>query len=325
MGVLINPFAFGGDGGSGATGPGLHRYWGFRVIAANNPSATQAMSLNDAKMYAEVGGANLLTNTAKASATSFHPATAPAYLVDGNPSTYWGTNLPLPADAIWYYDFDTDVEIISAAVRNIDNPLQMVTELEVVFSDDASTWSIAWVMTLRGVANAGKFKYYPLLDFGAITLPPGFKNFAIQMEHQTSNAFSMAEVEMRVVSGGDNVVPLVTVVTYADYTFSTLTPDKAVDGNAATYWSSSNSTPSQKWWIEFDCLDPIGIVQLTIQANNDGTYYGQTPSDFVVMGQRAGGEWTPIWAELNHSWSVSEIKTFTCPFIYGDGADPVSP
>jgi hypothetical protein len=266
----------------------------------------------------------LCTNTGKAAATDAHPATTAAYMIDGNPTTYWGTN-NAAATAVWWYDFDTDVEIISMAVRTVDTAGQRVTQAEVVYSDDASTWTTAWTMDLRGSGTSGKFKYYPPLDFGAISLPSGFKAFAIQMEWQAANAFSMAEIAMRVVASGDDVIPLVAVTAHADQEYPTLVAGLAIDGNAATYWSANNGTSGQKWWIEFDCVDPIGIRQITIQANNEPVYHDQTPSDFVVMGKRLDGEWSPIWMEEGHSWNASETKTFTCPFAYGDGQEPVSP
>ncbi len=129
-----------------AGGPpaGGHRYWGYRIVAADNPDAWYAPTLREAKMYAAIGGANLLTNSAKAFATSSSGGNAPSNLIDGNYATWWQTN-GAPATAVWWYDFDAPIEIISAMLRPHSDSGVRVTQAEIVYSDDATTWTHAVV------------------------------------------------------------------------------------------------------------------------------------------------------------------------------------
>jgi beta-glucosidase len=69
-------------------------------------------------------------------------------------------------------------------------------------------------------------------------------------------------------------------VATASSSSSTLTPDKAIDGNAGTRWSSGVAQANGQWF-QVDMVTPQTFVQLTLDATNSNNDYPRTYSVFV--------------------------------------------
>jgi F5/8 type C domain len=113
----------------------------------------------------------------------------------------------------------------------------------------------------------------------------------------TSNAFSFAEIQFRTTAGVS--LPFSGGTASAYNTFSTAFPANATDGNNATAWSSTDTTPG--WWMyDFGVGNSRDVVEI-MMTSVPGSY-GQTPSAFIPQWSDDGTNWTSM-ATIYASWS----------------------
>jgi hypothetical protein len=94
----------------------------------------------------------------------------------------------------------------------------------------------------------------------------------------------------------------------ASSSYTTYTPDKAVDGNAVAYWLS-NVTPTGSWQYDLGSGVSKTFRRVTLRAVDVDA--GYSPKDFKIQGSNNGSSWTDLSTQTGVSWTTGEVKTFT--------------
>jgi hypothetical protein len=120
----------------------------------------------------------------------------------------------------------------------------------------------------------------------------------IMMNASASNAYSFAEIQFRTIAGVAR--PFSGGVASAYNSFSGLTPAAATDGNNATLWGSTDTTPGD-WKYDYGVGNAIDVVEIMLTSRND-SFYAQTPTSFTPQWSDDGTNWTSM-ARIFASWS----------------------
>jgi F5/8 type C domain len=130
------------------------------------------------------------------------------------------------------------------------------------------------------------------------------------MNASASNAYSFAEIQFRTIAG----VPRAFSggIASAYNSFSGLTPAMATDGNNATFWGSSDTTPGD-WKYDYGVGNAIDVVEIMMTSRPDGSYT-QTPTNFTPQWSDDGLTWTPMMKVVASWTSLTQTQVFAVNF-----------
>lgn len=143
----------------------------------------------------------------------------------------------------------------------------------------------------------------------AVAPPVGHRYWRLNMTATAASpvAYSLAEVQFRTQAG----VPLLFSggVASASSTYPGYPAALAADNDPATFWNSAVGSP-QWWQYDYGAGNAKNIVEITIQARNDPTFFNQAPSTFTPQWSDDGANWTSM-AAINTTWtSAGQIQVF---------------
>ena len=119
----------------------------------------------------------------------------------------------------------------------------------------------------------------------------GFRYFRIRTTRTfNGNNTGIATIETREVSGGTDYASGATAT--ASATAGTgFEPDKAIDGNASTFWSTGGATDTDgSNWLALDFGTPRDITEVKITVRPDG--FREDPKAFTFQVSSDGTTWT---------------------------------
>lgn len=120
---------------------------------------------------------------------------------------------------------------------------------------------------------------------------------------------AIAETEHRLTPGGANQISGGTATAHNTYDAAT-TPDKAIDGNTATYWNNTYGSARPYWWqYDYGVGVSKAITEVTLRKRDDTTFDKQTTILFAYSND--GSTFYPAAAQADLVWTATETKTFT--------------
>lgn len=158
-----------------------------------------------------------------------------------------------------------------------------------------------------------------------------FWRLRIPRKDGTPTYVYLGDVYLALSAGGADIAPTATVTSSSNYSASYL-PEKALDDNSATYWSSESGT----YWnvsgdmhggeyLQFEFATAQDIVEMRARTNTSGT--AQWPKDMALFWSDDGVNWTFQRSWLNIDWgSAGSTVTFPAtPLPLGAGRMPNIP
>jgi hypothetical protein len=130
----------------------FHRYWRIQVNTTYSNNSTR---LQEIEMYTAIGGTDVCSG---GTATASRASTDAPNAFDNNTGTAWDTLVAGGSLPDWIqYDFGAGNEKLIKGVGLIPNStsLQCPKDLDVLYSDDGSTWTTAWSVTSASYPGGG--------------------------------------------------------------------------------------------------------------------------------------------------------------------------
>lgn len=313
VGAFYHPSS-GGGGGSGLT---PHRYWGVRLLSNQYGPGVSEVGLANIEMAETAFGPNVLPPNGTAYATaaeSGYPASSALIDSDGGIHAYYYAFLvDVP---IWYYDFGSgnDIAINRVTILGFTNTTHYnVKDMDVVYSDDGTTWTIAWSET--NIPLTVLYDMHHSFAPGAIGSYSGspwgshkyWRMFAVE-----GNLLSLGELILEASSGSGQQA----VGGTASAINSNLgAAANAFDGVATTYWGTSVGYSA---WLQYYLAAGFSVGAFTLKAVDDtsGSYYIYTPNTFRFRFSDDGTTFTTILKPVDQSaFSNAESRTFVDPYF----------
>ena len=315
-----------------------HRYWRINVSAVTSGTL---LSILEMEMRESIFGPNVCAGGV-ATASDTLAGSSASYAFDGSlrdlstgaTQDAWATNSgALPA---WLkYDFGVGVtkDIVAISIQGRQGgfgPGQQAKDYTVEWSDDNSTWTVAWSVT---GAVIGEFEFHLSVDPSwsepsYVGSPYGSHEFwrIYTMRPQTaSDAPAIGEIEFRATPGGADQASGGTAV--ADAVFGAgLEASKAFDNNATTLWSSTDKGLVNFAWIYYQFASPVEVAEFIIKSRHDVA--AQTSPRFFALqfADSSSGPWTTVLVPPSQiGWSLSETRTFTDPDFISEALTDVTP
>lgn len=104
----------------------------------------------------------------------------------------------------------------------------------------------------------------------------------------------ISEIEMRETNGGSNAIGSGTAAASSSLNSSFL-PAKAVDGNTATMWISTNNSADAWWSYDFGSGVTKDIVEVKL-SNRTDSFYGEVSKKFDIQFSDDNSAWTTYWS-----------------------------
>lgn len=310
------------SGASGTNGNSPHRYWGIRInstaVAGNWPA------YGDMSFHAVDGGPNLAVGNLLLTTGSFYVSQNlgfDAMIGDSSRGTADGAQHnvahPNASVVIDYADLGTPVAVNQFRLMALDAPYVagMPGSFDIVYSDDAATWTTAWSVTGQTGWTQAEIR-----TFNAPTYTPaaytGSKYGAhkywrtLFLANSGGAVYGFGELEMRATPGGATQCAGGTAS--ASSTFSGLSPANLFDGTASTVWGNASGV-GLCHWVEYAFPSPVSVGQVAMRARNDAGY-PQAPTDVIVEFSDDDTKWHYAWHFTTPAnWTQNELRTFTDP------------
>jgi hypothetical protein len=282
--------------------------WRVYVTAVNGASET---AITEVTMASSAGGSDLCTGGTPSASSG----TAATNAFDANAGTWWVSS---GGGTQWIeYQFAGAVSIVQYSVKHLPSgggygpyaPKDFKLQ-----SFDGSGWVDADSQTNQQDWRPGEIRAFPTaskmlwrLNVSDSQTPP----FAI-----------MAEVELRTSVAGANqatVSDRCWADSYASADDVTYAAGKAIDGNSATRWASSNASLPHQWRHWFDT--PKDVIEYVITAANASGWEVYAPKSWTLE-YYDGASW--VVADTRTSvanWSSGESRTYSWGPTYTLTAD----
>ena len=271
--------------------------WRIYVTAVNGASET---AITEVTMASAAGGADLCTGGTP-SASSGTAANA----FDANASSWWVSS---GGGTQWIeYQFASAVSIVQYGLKHLPSGGTYGPYAPKDFklqSFDGSGWVDADSQTNQQEWRPGEIRAFP-------TASKMLWRFNVS-NTQTPPYAIMAEVELRTSAAGANQAT-VSDRCWADSYLSgddiTYAAGKAIDGNSATNWASSNSALPHQWRHWF--TTPKEVIEYVITAANASGWEQYAPKSWTLE-YYDGASW--VVADTRTSvanWSAGESRTYS--------------
>lgn len=172
----------------------------------------------------------------------------------------------------------------------------------------ASASSILGTNTFGGLPQF-QFEWAPDMEAastgGGKSRKPAAPYWRARCLYTTSNAFAIADIQMRGAAGGPNqAVGGVAVASHEEFGAAA----DAFDGNGATFWATA---PNSGRWLGYHFAAPVAIEEITVKSRA-GAEASQAPLTIAIDYSMDGYAWKNAWlAENFAAWGAAETRTFT--------------
>lgn len=194
------------------------------------------------------------------------------------------------------------VEICSSVALNTNDIRLLLEYMSTSGSSIASFGdSLASVLTAASALPSSSNTWN---GFGSS--PTAHRYWQIYMTTAAGNAYSFAEIQFRTTAGTSLAFSGGTASAYNS--FSGQPPANATDGNNATVWGSTDTTPGA-WTYDYGVGNALNIVEIMMTSRND-SFYTQTPTLFTPQWSDNGTTWTSM-QPIAATWTGStQTQTF---------------
>lgn len=293
-----------------------HRYWGVRPTA-NSGNATY-VGIGNIEMATSVFGAAMAMTSGNVFATTHFSGFGPEQAITDDSvasHNHWSAS-KTGGNPIWWYDFGSGIIIKRVSITGPSTTTswsESVSAFDIVYSDDASTWTTSWSDTLTtaaGTSDAREFTHS--FDPSASLTHSGspwdsHTYWKVSGHYKTYEAFG--ELEFRATTGGSNQASGGTPTATSEYNPS-YSPDKAFDGNTATEWCSSGASDGEWITYEFSAAVLVGEIAGTASTVSPA----DTAEHMFVYFSDDGTNWTRAWKTADvPSWTGGQTIAFTDP------------
>ena len=283
----------------GLPAPPSARYWRFNKLK---------LLYNGGSFFAISGikffdGVTEHVPTSCAASTATQPA---ANLIDNNVATWWESSTMLDQWVTFDFGAAVSFDTIRQIAINSSNYRQSIMHMDLEYSSDNTTWTVYAPVRFMQPPSAGwsqDYTFVPGNDEAVYTFVaggPGAHRYwrLANIRSISEGATSIATIEVKPTAGGAAHTIL---DARASGSFdSSLLPKKAIDGNPATLWGSTNGYGH---FYAIDLGEPLEIQHLMIKARNDGgVFYRQLPFVF---------DWE--YSDDNDTWVRFETVYLTMP------------
>ncbi len=327
---LLNPFRFSRTQQNVSPPPGPHRYWGIRFLSGvegfTETGAAQIILRNSmwSANLCKTGGA---VSCDKANASVNTP---PANTVDGRIHSGsnaacldWATATAQTFPILWSYDLgsgnDAEVNVVEIHARYSTG--RTAQSFEVVYSDDGSTWTVAW--TVRGAPlspdHYEKFARPGLSIPDYSGSPHGAHTYWRLSLKPISTNLCLTEMEFRATPGGADQCSGGTASVSSNFNgTATYQASNLVDNSGSTIWHSVNSSVGD--YVQYQFASPVSVAEIALTSRNAGSPIA-APNYITVQYSDNGVDWTTAWhiPEINRTgtWALNTQKVFTDPYYQG--------
>lgn len=289
------------------------RYWRFIPLVAPGTMRIGAVTIAAAgfELRGTEGGADLAAGgTASASANTLGWFAA-ANANDGNINTFWAANMTTQLDdnTWWKCDLGSAQTVAQVAItgRNDGSVSQAPCVWLIQSSADDSTWTGRGLFVQTSGWSVGETKTF--------TLPASFgsdkRGWRCVVDRVAgANDMICAELIMRDVPAGDQVVFGIDFVAFANSYNDADQPFKLFDGNTGTYWYEGINGPPYTigGWTNSYTGD---VTELTWTTINAGGFNAYGPTEIIVQHSVDGLTWETADTLTPAAWtSAGQSQTF---------------
>ena len=277
---------------------------------ANNSPATVSLTGNG--IGATTNLALGATMTASGSTQSYVPSNSN----DGNTSTYWeSTNNAFPQ---WLEADLGSAQTVGSITLDLPPSSSWATRtqtLSVQGSTDGSTWT-----TLAGSAN---YTFDPSTgNTVTISLPSAVSERYLRLNFTANTGWPAGQVsEFEIFpggaggsggggSGGSTNLALNQLTSASGYTQGYV-PGNATDGNASTYWESTDNAFPQ--WLQVNLGSTQSFSRIVLDLPPSASWATRTQT-LSVQGSTDGSTWTTLAGSANYTFDPSTGNTVTITF-----------
>lgn len=158
-----------------------------------------------------------------------------------------------------------------------------------------------------------------------------FWRLRIPLKYPSMSYVYLGDVYLATSVGGADIAPTATVTSSSSYD-ATSSPEKVLDNNASTYWSSANGT----YWapvndmhggeyLQFEFATAQDIVEMRARTNTSGS--AQWPKNMALFWSDDGANWTfqRSWLDIDWGSAGSTVTFPATPLPLGAGRMPKTP
>lgn len=311
MGLIINPYRYGGGGGGG--GPD-HIYWRLRFQDGIAGGGNARLSLQEVEMRATVSGADQCTGGTAFASSQLDGLRVPANAFDNNTSgNEWASGNDQYYNSHLGYQFASSVVVAEISVKCGSNANEAPLSIMVEHSDDGSTYTRFAEIT--GLSwTSGETKTFDLSSYPAAA-KSGYSKHKIVVTASNDGAGDVlaTEIELRAtVSGADQTQgpPSSTQAsgTAGFYDAVNEGPRAAFNNNTGNWWQPRISGGSVECIWDYGLDNDRELAEIRWRCH--GGLLGRTPNAFTAYGWN-GSSWVQVGSPVScGTWSGSD-RTFT--------------
>lgn len=286
-----------------------HRYW--RLYCFNGLRDNH-FDIKEIELRTSIGGADVTTPTSTVSASSQSAGFEAPKAFDNNTGTTWytpATNLPAWIKVDFGAGNEKDIVEVALMAWNLT---EMVSEFELQWSDDNSSWTTLYKI-LNYTWSTTAFTSFSASNHPAVASTANKRLWRLRTSAVNgSSVFGLAELEMfegaSAVSACTGGTPYASAVQEAtgpvSEAFDGIKSEGTVTGN---YWSSHGIVGE---WVGYLFPSAIDIAVIGITARF-GASINQSPKDFVFE-YWDGAAWQTAFSMTNVTgWTSAQTRYFS--------------
>lgn len=285
------------------------RYWGIRPLKSNGLTFVCLAEVQLCTTpYTDLASGK----TASADFTFVSDPTtfAPGKAVDGSVGTCWLGDTNKIYGNKWWVDMGSAVEINHVVIssRNVPNE-HTPPVFEVIYSSDATNWSIAWTVVTTTWSN-NQTRYFDKPGAEANARYWGIRT----LTNADATGLAYSEIELRSsVLGSDLTTSKTAYVTHTDGAAA----GNLIDNSYSTGWGAGTVTGANVisgaiTYVDFGAGNETIINQVLIASLTNG-FHTQAPRTFDVVYSFDGVNFATAWSGSTSAWNISggERRVFT--------------
>jgi hypothetical protein len=269
-------------------------------------------------------GPDLALNKPASASSAYSGGYGPDKAVDGNNSTFWSTRTADNVGEWWQVDLGEKSEIgkVEIMFRNVDGKFNNVPKtITFQVSDDGENWTDIISRTDNVPINdETPYSDQPYLytlnaqgRYMRLLFEDGGQKNTETGGPMTSIALAEVKVYEKVASGSN--LSLKKPATATSAYPGGYGPDKAVDGNNSTFWSTETADNIGEWW-QVDLEEKSKIKTVEIVYRNVNGKFNNVPKTITFQVSDDGENWTDIISRTDYVPINNETPFSDEPYLY---------